>query len=117
MYALPGPVGDMDPTRNDDIALFSATERQVLDLAWRETHRLLMNKTWLGQWIDRLAPTAPSLPLANSRLETLRHVAVSIGLGKNDAGDRELADVGFGAAQIAMVHYLFETHVNVREAA
>jgi len=116
MYALAGVMFDIDPTRDDE-ALFSATERQVLDLAWQETHRLLMSKTWLGQWIDRLTRTAPSLPLANNRLETLRQVAVSIGLGKNDAGDRELADAGFGAPQIAMVHYLFGSHFGVREAA
>ena len=117
MNALPGVMLDIDPTRDDDAALFSATERQVLDLAWREAHRLLMSKTWLGQWIDRLTPMAPSLPLANARLETLRQVAVSVGLGSNDAGDRQLADAGYGAAQIAMVRYLFGSHFSIREAA
>ena len=116
MHALPGVVFDIDATRDND-GLFSATERQVLDLAWQDAHRLLMSKTWLGQWIDRLTRTAPSLPLANDRLETLRQAAVSIGLGKNDAADRDLADAGFGAGQIELVHYLFGSEFSVREAA
>jgi hypothetical protein len=95
------------PRRDGNAALFSAIEHQVLCLAWREVHVMSVRKSWLDRLMDRLTPTPASLPLANGRLETLRRAAVSFGLGKEDLDRGALADAGFCAAQIAVLHDRF----------
>ena len=116
MHTLPGAAREKTTTRDDDIALFSPTERQVLYLAWQEVHVMLARKNWLGRLIDRLNSAPPSLPLANGRLEALRRAVVLSGLGKRDIGCGALSDAGFSPAQIAALHCLFGSSPHSRAA-
>ncbi len=116
MHRLSDAVREETTARDENIALFSPTERQVLHLAWREVHVALARKSWLVHFINRLISAPPRLPLANGRLETLRVAAVLFGLGKEDIGDSALADAGFSAAQIAALHQLFGSSSHSRAA-
>ena len=96
-----------NPDARRECRSFLSNRTPVLCLAWREVHVMSVRKSWPDRLMDRLTPAPASLPLANGRLETLRRAAVSFGLGKGDLDNGALADAGFCAAQIAVLHDQF----------
>ena len=106
--AVPPPAGKIQTFESGRRAaarpVFSAVERTVLDLAWRDAQRLQLFDRLPFRRLRHFFGFREPLPLADPRLETLRQQSIILnrGLLRADAPlERELRQAGYSSEQVA----------------
>lgn len=111
VFALAGKF-DAYPVAEEAIsrATFSQAERMVLDIAWRETHRLHVFDNAPFRRVRQLLGLKEPLPFADPKLEALRQYAIRLARARQPIESDGMIDAGYSAQQVATLHIAFMGH-------